>query len=92
MFCSTQDQTSYKALPVLHIRLFVYSYSRWCYRKAQVVCGLQQGGHTAHGVHANKKKKTGNPPSIAHRLPCVVAESANISRLSGVKADESHLA
>lgn len=53
---SSQEQTPFEATPVPHIILSVYSYSRWCYRKAQVVSGLQQGGHTAHGVHANKKK------------------------------------
>lgn len=57
-----------------------------CYRKARLVAGLQQGEHTAPGVHTHEER------SWNQRLPCVLAHSANIPRLSGVKADESHLA
>lgn len=60
--------------------------------KVRLVPGLQQGGHTAHSVRTDGEKMAGSWLSISQRPACAFAESANISRLSGVKADESHLA
>lgn len=65
-------------------------------KMAPLVPGLQLGEQTAHSIHAKKDEKkekvAGKCLSTARRPPGVAAESANISRLSGVKADESHLA
>lgn len=58
---------------------------------------LQQGGHTVHREYANKEKAENSLATTAMLIRpglgiVVESGSVDISRLSGVKADESHLA